>query len=228
MKSIVVGGGKIGFYLLKTLKDRGFEAVLVERDAEVSRRIAEELDVNVFCGDGTDAEVLKDAGIGDAEVIAAVTGTDEANLVICKIAKTYYQIDKTIARVNNPKNRSMFKALGVDKTVCSTEVIANLIEYEFEKDDYRVVQVLDRGSIILTEINIGEGNSWCGHCIRDLTLPAECVIASILRSEKAIYPRGNTQILAGDNILLAANKTALAELRRRLRNGGGENARQKK
>ncbi len=219
MKSIIIGGGKVGYFLLKTLHDRGYEVVLVEEDQSACNKIAEDIDADIICGDGTDPEVLKDAGIEDAEVIAAVTGTDEKNLVICEIAKANFDINKTIARVNNPKNISMFKALGVDKTVCSTEVIANLIEYEFDKDDYRIVQVLDRGSMILVEITINESNHWRDCYIKDLVLPAECVIASILRDEKVIYPRGNTQILKDDNMLIITNKTVLAELKKHLRKG---------
>ena len=217
MKSIIVGGGKIGYNLLKTLRDRGNQVAMIERDDHICSKIAEDIDAEVFYGDGTDPEVLRDSGIEDADVVAAVTGTDEENLVICLIAKTYFQINKTIARVNNPKNIAMFKALGVDKTVCSTEVIANLIEYEVDRDDYRIVQVLDRGSMILAEITIGDNNPWKNNYIKNIELPAECVIASIQRDGKAIYPRGNTQILDDDNILIITNYTALGDLKNQLK-----------
>ena len=132
MASIIIGGGKIGYYLLKTLLERGVDSVLIERDSAVCSRIANDLDVTVICGDGTDIRVLSDAGIADAEIVAAVTGTDEENLVICEIAKTSFSVPKTFARVNNPKNIAMFKALGIDRSICSTEVIANLIESELD------------------------------------------------------------------------------------------------
>lgn len=228
MKSIIIGGGKIGYYLLKTLKERGYHVVLIERDKNICQRIAEDIDADIICGDGTDLDVLKDAGIEDAEIIAAVTGTDEENLVICQIAKISFNINKTITRINNPKNISMFKALGVDKTVCSTEVIANLIEYEFDRDNYKIIQTLERGSMILVEIVIHNENQWCNSLIRDLELPCECVITSILRDEKVIYPRGNTQILKDDKILVITNNAALLKLKKHLLSGGIQNAMQKK
>lgn len=228
MKSIIIGGGKIGYYLLKTLKERKYDVVLIERDKYICQTIAEDIDANIICGDGTDIDVLKDAGIDEAEVIAAVTGTDEENLVICQIAKSSFNITKTITRVNNPKNMAMFKALGVDKTVCSTEVIANLIEYEFDKDNFKIIQAFERGSMKLVEIKIDKGNIWCNNFIKDLELPSECVVTSILRNEKVIYPRGSTQILELDNILVLTNNSGLLELKKQFHNGGIKNAWNKK
>jgi trk system potassium uptake protein TrkA len=224
MKSIIIGGGKIGYYLLKTLKEKNYNVVLIESDKDICRSIAEDIDADIICGDGTDVDVLKDAGINEAEVVAAVTGADEENLVICKIAKSTFNISKTIARVNNPKNMSMFKALGVDKTVCSTAVIANLIEYEFDKDNFKIIQTFERGAMILVEIKIEKDSIWKDNFIKDLVLPGECVITSILREEKAIYPRGNTRIIENDNILVLTNNSGLLELKKQIKNGDTKNA----
>lgn len=224
MKSIIVGGGKIGYYLLKTLIERKYDVVLIERDKYLCQTIAEDFNVNIICGDGTDIDVLKDAGIDEAEVIAAVTGTDEENLVICQIAKTTFNIPKTIARINNPKNITMFKELGVDKTVCSTEVITNLIEYEFDKDNFKIIQTFERGAMILVEIKIDKENLWYDKFIKDLELPSECVITSIYRNDRVIYPRGNTRILEHDNILVLTNNSSLLELKKQFTNGGTKNA----
>lgn len=228
MKSIIIGGGKIGYYLLKTLKEKNYSVVLIERDKSNCRSIAEDIDADIICGDGTDIDVLEDAGIDGAEVVAAVTGTDEENLVICQIAKINFNISKTIARVNNPKNISMFKALGVDKIVCSTAVIANLIEYEFDKDDFKIIQTFERGEMILVEIKIDKDSIWCNNFIKDLDPPDECVITCILRDNKTIYPRGNTRILELDNILVLTNNSGLLELKKQFRNGGMKYAKHKK
>ena len=224
MKSIIIGGGKIGYYLLKTLKEKNYNVVLIERDKKLCESIAEDIDADIICGDGTDVDVLKDAGINEAEVVAAVTGADEENLVICKIAKSTFNISKTIARVNNPKNMSMFKALGVDKTVCSTAVIANLIEYEFDKDNFKIIQTFERGAMILVEIKIDKESIWNDNFVKDLDLPDECVMTSVLRDDKAIYPRGNTRIIENDNILVLTNNTGLLELKKQIKNGGIKNA----
>lgn len=217
MSSIIVGGGKIGYYVMRTLHERGVDAVIIERNEAICSKIAEELDVDVICGDGTDMSVLADAGIADAEIVAAVTGTDEENLVICEIAKVSFSVPRTIARVNNPKNIAMFKALGIDKIVCSTEVIANLIENELDRDDYHVIQTFERGAIVLVEIYISESSPWAAKKLKNLDLPGECVITTILRGEKIIYPRGETEILCGDKVLLITNHPMLAKLRKTIR-----------
>ena len=220
MESIIIGGGKIGYNLFKTLKERNYQVILVERDKDTCMKISDELDAEVICGDGTDLDVLNDAGIKDAEIVAAVTGTDEENLVICQIAKISFNIKKTIARVNNPKNIEMFKALGISRIVCSTEVIANMIEYELAREDCRIIQTLGRGAMVLAEITINAENPWCGCQIKELKLPEECVIISVLHDEKVIYPRGNTQIEKDDKVLLITNHPVLTDLMNRLHNRG--------
>lgn len=205
MKAIIVGGGKVGYYLLKTLKDKYFDVVLVEQSKELCDKIAEELDAEIICGDGSDIDVLEDAGIEDAEIIAAVTGKDEENLVVCQMAKINFNIKNTIARINNPKNRAIFKALGVDKTVCSTEVIANLIEGEFASQRLKIVQTIERGKVLMVEALIQENYICCNKIVSELKLPDECVIVSLIRNDKVLFPRGNTIILSGDKILMVTN-----------------------
>jgi trk system potassium uptake protein TrkA len=220
MASIIVGGGKIGFYLLKTLLERRVDTILIERNPVLCRKIANELDVTVIEGDGTDIGVLRDAGIESAGIVAAVTGTDEENLVVCKIAKVNFSVPITFARVNNPKNTAMFKALGIDNTVCSTEVIANMIERELERDEYHVVQTFENGELLLTEVMITAGNSWNRHKIKDLSLPDECVITSIFRLGKISFPKGESEILEFDKVVLITNKAGLLKLRRQTRHAG--------
>lgn len=210
MKTIIIGGGKIGYNLFKTLREREFEVTLVERDKETCLKIAEDFDTDIIYGDGTNLEVLKDAGIENAEIIAAVTGTDEENLVICQIAKLSFNTKKTIARVNNPKNMVMFKNLGIDNTVCSTQVIANLIENSLDKEDYQIISTFERGAMILAELNINKENPWSNKPVRELSLPKECVLVSIIRGDSVVYPRGDTIILAGDKVVIITNRTVLS------------------
>lgn len=220
MKTIIVGGGKIGYNLLKILKERNHLVTLIERDKDTCIKIADEMNVEIICGDGTDLEVLNDAGIDEAEIVAAVTGTDEENLVICQIAKLSSNSMRTISRVNNPKNMVMFKQLGIDNIVCSTQVIANLIEYSLDKDDYRILNTFERGSMVLAELLIKENCPWLNKELRDLELPKECVFVSILREDQIIYPRGNTQILFKDKVLIITNNSALSILVSELYDGG--------
>ena len=228
MKSIIIGGGKVGYNLLKTLKERGYDVTLVERNEDVCRRIAVDTDTNVICGDGTDIDVLKDAGIAKADIVAAVTGNDEENLVVSQIAKKGFNIRKSIARINNPKNIATFKALGVDQTVCSTAVIANLIEYEFDRDVCRIVQTFDKGAMILVEVQVNEKNSWLNKFVRELTLPPECVLASILRDDRVIFPRGDTQIILNDNVHIITTRSTFPEIKKLVHSEGAQYAKKKK
>jgi trk system potassium uptake protein len=220
VKTIIVGGGKVGYNLFKTLKERGYEVTLIEKDKEDSLRIAEDFNMDVIWGDGTNLDVLVDAGIEEADIVAAVTGSDEENLVICQIAKLSFNTKKTIARVNNPKNTVMFKNLGIDDTVCSTEVIANLIEFSLDKEDYRIISILERGSMVLAELCIKETTPWSNKVVKDLDLPAECVLVSILRGDNVIYPRGDTKILVNDKVIIITNKSILSILTTELYDGG--------
>ena len=228
MKAILIGGGKIGYHLLLTLRERGCKVTLVEKNAALCEKIAAEADTDVICGDGTDIGVLRDAGIAHADVIAAVTGKDEENLVICQIAKVGFGTGKSIARINNPKNIAMFKAMGVDQTVCSTQVIADLIDFEFDKDVCRIVQTFERGNMLLVEARIDERSPWLDCFVKDLTLPKDCVMASVLRAERVIYPRGDTQLCLGDEALFVADREAYSEIKKFLHTGGGSHAKNKK
>lgn len=212
MKAIVVGGGKVGYYIFKNLIEEKYEVVLVEKDKKKCIKIAREVQGDVICGDGTDIDVLDDAGIYEANIVAAVTGKDEENLVICQMAKLSFDISKTIARVNNPKNIPVFKALGVDKTVCSTKVIGNLIKGQFNSKHVKIVQTLDRGEMILVEINIDDKSAWKDKLIRSLDFPKDCVIASIIRNGKVIFPKGDIEIKEKDNLLLVTKINNQSEI----------------
>jgi len=123
MYIIIVGGGKLGYYLAKTLAPEKHQLVLIEEDLNLCKKIVDELSnlgVQVIHGDGTDINYLKDASIERADILIAVTGFDENNLVACQLAKNYFDVQRTIARVNNPKNINVFKQLGVDSVVSST------------------------------------------------------------------------------------------------------------
>ena len=205
MKVVVIGGGKVGFYLAKTLKQRKHDVTVIEKDIDLCNKIAQQMDVDVINGDGTDIEVLKDADIDITDVVAAVTGKDEENLVICQVVKNNFNIQHTIARVNNPKNQTLFKTLGVDNTVCSTQVITNLIDWECESEQIRIIQTFERGQMLLVEIQIDKKISWCNKYVRDLKIPENTVLTSIFRGDKVIYPNGETFIEANDKVVIVTD-----------------------
>ena len=205
MKIIVIGGGKVGFYLIKTLKNKKHDITLIEKDKDLCEKISDQIDIDIINGDGTDIEVLKDADIDVADVVAAVTGKDEENLVICQVAKQNFNIQHTMARVNNPKNQTLFKSLGVDNTVCSTQVITNLIDWECESDKIKIIQTFERGEMVLVEVEIDEKITWCNKAIKDLNIPINTVIVSVFREGQVIYPKGNTIIQDHDKVVIVTD-----------------------
>lgn len=214
MKALIIGGGKIGFNLLKTLNNNGYSTTLIEKDISICNRIVGEIDGDIMCGDGTDLDVLKEADIQDTDVIAAVTGKDEVNFAICQIVKINFNTSEIIARINNPKNRQIFKAIGINKTVCSTEVIANLIESELTDDKLKVIQTLNRGEMLLIETIIDEKTAWCNKLINAINIPSGCIIVSILREKMIIEPNGSTELKKDDKVLIVSNIAMKNELKK--------------
>lgn len=207
MKVIIIGGGKVGFYLAKNLMNRKHEVTLIEKSKELCNLMSKKVDIDIIHGDGTDIDVLKDADIDIADVVVAATGKDEENLVICEVAKENFKIQETIARVNNPKNQDVFKMLAVDKTVCSTEVISNLIDWEFESEQIRILQIFERGNMVLIEVHINKNISWCNKFIKDIFMPMEFVIVYIYRNSQVIYPKGDLLIKDGDKVVIVTDST---------------------
>lgn len=205
MRVVVIGGGKIGFNLVKVLKQKGHNVTLIEKDIKICNKISEQIDINIINGDGTDIEILNDADIDIADVVAAVTGKDEENLVICQVAKNNFDIQHTIARVNNPKNQIVFKTLGVDITVCSTQVIANLIDWECESEQIKIIQTFERGEMVLVEVEMDKKMSWTNKYIKNINMPQNSVIVSIFRNSQVIYPNGDILIKEHDKVMIVTD-----------------------
>ncbi|SNX52953.1 NAD-binding protein [Thermoanaerobacterium sp. RBIITD] len=213
MKIVVVGGGKVGYYLIKTLYNKKHEISLVEKNSDICDKIAEELDILVINGDGTNVDDLKDAGTGQADTIIAVTGKDEENLVICQIAKKNFDVPRTIARVNNPKNEKILKILGVDTVVCSTSIIANLIEKEVLIGEVKTLLTFNHGEMTIVETNIQKTSPVINKMIKDIELPADCIIVSVIRGDKALVPKGDTVIKAGDVVISMVNERSMQDVK---------------
>jgi trk system potassium uptake protein TrkA len=127
MYIIVVGGGRLGYYLLKALLNEGHEVLVLEKDKSICKTITDELGSVCFRGDGCEAATLAEVGAGRADMVVSVTGDDEDNLVSCQVAKHKYNVPRTVARIRNPQNADFFKKLGVDVTVSTTNIILEAI-----------------------------------------------------------------------------------------------------
>ncbi|MDQ2682290.1 MAG: TrkA family potassium uptake protein [Chloroflexota bacterium] len=216
MYVIVVGGGKVGYYLTKTLLSEGHEVLLVERNQSKVDYFNEQLGAVAVRGDGAESSVLAKAGAARADVVIAVTGEDEDNLVVCQMAKFAFQVKKTIARVNNPKNEPLFKLLGIDVTVSHTAHIMNIIEQAIPDAGMIHLMNLQHPDLAIIDLKIGPDSPTAGRRIDEIELPADCIIAAILRGPELIIPSGNTELLPGDDVIAIAHTDQESALRRLL------------
>lgn len=216
MYIIVVGGGKVGYYLTKTLLNEGHEVLLIERDVNKVETYSDRFGSVVLAGDGAEASVLAAAGAARADVVIAVTGEDEDNLVVCQVAKAKFHVARTIARVNNPKNEQLFRLLGIDVTVSQTNYILNLIEQAIPERNFIHLLSLRHADLAIIEATINKDSPVVNKAIEDIELPVDCVIAAIARGADLIVPRGSTEILPGDDIIAVTHREEEDELRRLL------------
>lgn len=201
MYVIVVGGGKIGYYLTKKLLTEGHEVLLLEKDRLRQAGMAEQLGEVVMQGDGCEVRIMAEAGFGRADVIVAVTGDDEDNLVICQMAKKNFQAPRTVARVNDPANMVLFDKLGIDTTVSSTQIIFNLLEQQIEPGEIIPLGALKNGNIEVVAINVSERSPVLGQTIQDLRLPGNALIISVVRDDNAMIPQKDTRFENGDSVI---------------------------
>lgn len=213
MYVIVAGGGKVGHYLTRALADTSHEVLLVEKDAGRADYLIEELGEVVAAGDACEVRTMTEIGMERADVVVAVTGDDEDNLVICQMAKRKFHVPRTIARVNNPQNEDIFHRLGIDATVSSTKIIFNLIEQQIETDEIIPLAALQRGNIELVEIDLGPDSPVLGKAIPYIGLPAEALIISIVRDGHAILPNIDVKFKEGDSVIALVATGKEADLR---------------
>jgi trk system potassium uptake protein len=199
---IIAGAGKVGWNLARELVANDQEVTLLESDHRRYRVVEEELEHVVQYGDATELWVLDRAGIQRADLVIAVTGDDEDNIIICQVAKEKYGVERIVARVNNPRNLQHFKLLGVQPAVSATDLILRLIEHEVPA--YGLVQLLalDQERLEIIELEVGKGSFAAGHQVKDVVLPEGSLIISVLRGGRGFVPKSDSVIQAGDQVLL--------------------------
>jgi trk system potassium uptake protein len=198
---LVVGGGKVGYYLAKELIDSGHEVVLMEKDRDRANQIADEIGSIVIAHDGCEGKYLGEAGCARADIVAAVTGDDEDNLVICQMAKHHFDVPRTIARVNNPKNESLFKHLGVDELISPTRMILGSIEQDIPVHELLHLAALGEGELELIEAHLQEGSPAIGKASGELEIPDGCSLFAVIRGGVASPLRPDMVLEQGDKVI---------------------------
>ncbi|MDX8150531.1 NAD-binding protein [Patulibacter brassicae] len=202
MYVVIAGGGKVGWNLARELIEKGHEVTLIEQVRDRYLTIEEELEHAVQYGDSTEMWVLERAGVQRAELVVAVTGDDEDNLLICQVAREKYDVQRTIARVNNPRNRELFELLGVAPVVSATDLILRLIEHEVPS--FGLVHLLDLHAerLEIVEVEVTPGAPAAGSRVADVAMPDGSLIISVLRNGAGFVPKADTVIEAGDEVLV--------------------------
>ncbi len=213
---IVVGGGKVGYYLTRELLTSGHEVVLLEKDPRRAAQIADEIGSVVLNRDGCEGRHLAAAGANRAAIVAAVTGDDEDNLVVCQMAKHHLDVPRTIARVNSPKNELLFGQLGVDEVINPTRMALGAIEQDIPVHDLLHLAQLSMGDMELVEAQIESDSPAPGKAARYLALPEGCLLFVVIRGGIAQAVRADTTFQAGDKLVALSRTDCQDEVRHML------------
>lgn len=214
MYMILIGGGNVGLHLAQKLLESEHEVLVMERDPRHAERVASLIgEENVMVGDGCELLTQKDAGFGRADVVVAVTGEDEDNMVVCQMAKTVWNVERVLARVNDPNHEDFFLKIGIDETVSATSIIFSLIEQQISPDVMLPIGALGRGNIEVVEVEIGTRSTLVGKRIRDLQLPPQTNIVWILRDQQGLLVTGDTVLIAHDFVVALVPRQHADELR---------------
>ncbi len=215
MYVLIAGGGKVGANVMRTLIRQGHEVTIVEQRPNRFRALEEEFDYRVQRGDATELHVLERAGIGrPPDLVLAVTGDDEDNIIICEIAQKRYFVPKVIARVNDPRNQAHFDLLGVAPTVCATSSIMALIEHEVPESD--IIRLLDlhQDELEIVEVPVTKGSPSSGKRIEQLKMPEGTRVMAVSREGRSEIAAGDTKLEPGDRVLAIIKPGREDELRK--------------
>lgn len=214
MRIIVLGGGMVGLHLLSSLQE-DHQVIVVEKRQERVEELKERFpQANILHGDACEPSVLDAAQVAGADVVAAVTGDDEDNLVISYLSKIEYGVPLVFARVNNPLNQWLFtEDWGVDEAICSASIIVQLVQEGLTLGEMVTLLKLQRENLVVEEVVLEEGNAVIGKTIKEINLPSKTLVATVLRDHRILVPRGDLVLFAGDKVLFISEPDKVEELR---------------
>ncbi len=207
MYVVVVGGGKVGYYLTKTLVNEGHEVLLIEKNKKKVDTYLDRFGSVVMLGDGCEVSTLEAAGVGRADVVIAASGDDEDNMVVCQVSKARFNVPRTIARVNNPKNEQLMRDLGVDDTVNQTNVTLNILEQMIPERGLVHLFTLKHADLAIVESRVNTDSPALGKSISEIQFPPSTVISAIMRKGQLLVASGSSRFEEGDEVIAIAQKS---------------------
>lgn len=213
---VVVGAGKVGFHLTKALLAEGQEVLVIEKDSQKVNWLTGELGATALHGDGAEVSTLELAGLERADVVAAVTGHDEDNLIISQVAKGQFNVPRTVARINNPRNEYIFSKLGIDATVSATQVILSVIMQAIPEHPFVHLLTLQEGGIEFVEVQLTPDSPAVGRTAGELDLPPDTAIPLLLRDGRPVVVQTDTALQSSDRLVAVTTSQQEAVLRSRV------------
>ena len=214
MKVIIIGGGNVGAYIAKILLENNCSVKVIENREVILDKLKDEIPQDdIIPGNGTDPDLLEASGIAETDVVAAVTGADETNLVASTIAKFEFGVPRVIARVNNPRNAWLFNSgMGVDAGLNMADLMAHIVVDEIELKNIFTMMKINRGSHSILRIEVDEQSKAVNKAVKDLEIPKKAVLIAVSRNGEVMIPRGDTVIYGGDKILIFADEKAKVKI----------------
>ena len=216
MRIILIGGGKLVYFLTKQFASKGYYTTIINPDAAEATTFSRQLKATVILGEGSNIETLKEAGAYQADVVLSLTPYDQDNLIACQIAQKEYGVPRTVALVNDPENQEVFKQLGITIAFSSTEIIVNLIEQQTSSEEIKNLIPVAEGRVNITEITLRENTPTVGKTLQKLPLPDGTLIACIIRNGEVVVPRASTVLQQKDRLVLVSEPDQYGQLLRSL------------
>jgi trk system potassium uptake protein TrkA len=210
---VVVGAGKVGYHLTKALLAEGQEVLVIEKVQTKVDRIINQLGATAIQGDGAEVATLETAGVGRADVVAAVTGHDEDNLIVAQVAKRRFNVPRTVARINNPRNEYIFAKLGIDATVSATQIILSVIQQEIPEHPFVHLLTLQEGNVGFVQLQLTEASPALGKTMNQLTLPEDTAIPLLFRDGQPVVVHADTQFEQHDKLIAVSTTSQESALR---------------
>ena len=214
MKVVIVGAGNVGTFIATDLQAGGHDVTLMECDYNLAARLAETLPVRIVAADACEVVNLQGAGVADADVVVAATGDDEDNLVVSLLAKQEFAVPRVVARVNHPKNHWLFnEAWGVDVAVSTPHLLTGVVEEAVTVGSLVRLLQLEQGEANLVEVTLAPDSPAAGRTIAELAMPRDATVVAVIRTGHVVVPRGDTTLVAGDEVLCLVTPRSVEQVR---------------